>query len=50
MFVIQFAMNGSCKELRCRVFVAGELNFFTISGYKDTNTKDQEEQFEKPRR
>ena len=48
MFVIQFAMNGSCKELGCRVFVAGELNFFTISGYKNTNTKNQkEEQYEK---
>ena len=48
VFVIQFAMNGSCKELRCRVFVAGELNFFTISGYKNTNTKNQkEEQYEK---
>ena len=48
VFVIQFAMNGSCKELRCRVFVAGELNIFKISGCKNTNTKNQkEEQYEK---
>ena len=48
VFVIQFAMNGSCKELKCKVFVAGELNFFKISGCKNTNTKNQkEEQYEK---
>ena len=49
MFVIQFAMNGAIKELRCRVNVAGEYYFFTISGYKNTNTKNpKEEQSEKP--
>ena len=48
VFVIQFAMNGSCKELKCKVFVAGELNIFKISGCKNTNTKNQkEEQYEK---
>ena len=49
VFVIQFAMNGAIKELRCRVNVAGEYYFFTISGYKNTNTKNpKEQQSEKP--
>ena len=49
VFVIQFAMNGAIKDLRCRVNVAGEYYFFTISGYKNTNIKNpKEEQSEKP--
>jgi len=44
VFVIQFAMNGSCKDLKCRVNVAGEFIFFKISGEKDTNVKVQKEE------
>ena len=43
VFVIQFAMNGSYKNLRCRVNVAGEFIFFTISGEKNTKIKNPKE-------
>ena len=42
VFVIQFAMNGAIKNLKCRVNVAGEYYFFTISGEKDTNVNENE--------
>ena len=49
VFVIQFAMNGAIKDLRCRVNVSSEYYFFTISGYKNTNVKVQkEEKSERP--
>jgi hypothetical protein len=36
-------MNGSYKNLRCRVNVAGEFIFFTISGEKNTKIKNPKE-------
>ena len=47
VFVIQFAMNGAIKDLRCRVNVSSEYYFFTISGKKSTNTQKQTEKSEK---
>ena len=41
IFVIQFAMNGSVKELKCKVSVSGEYYFFTISGEKVINENEK---------
>ena len=41
VFVIQFAMNGSVKGLKCKVSVSGEYYFFTISGEKVINNENE---------
>ena len=41
VFVIEFAMNGSVKGLKCKVSVSGEYYFFTISGEKVINNENE---------